>query len=123
MKNRLFIWALVILLVVSIGLNIKQHKEIERYKAQMDSINSDFKKFVHFLGSSLETFNGTQEDLSFFSSLSKGIFFLSRASGVNGFYKNNLLESDVFMELSNMVINLKPEEVEKIKENRNQLSQ
>lgn len=123
MRNRLFIWALVILLVVSIVLNIKQHKEIVRYKAQRDSIIGDFKKRIFILDSFLENFNGTEKDLRAFSWISGEVFALSGAAHVYGVYKKNLLETDVFMELKNMFVTAEPEWVEKIKENRNQLSQ
>ncbi|WP_028992582.1 hypothetical protein, partial [Thermoanaerobacter thermocopriae] len=104
MKNRFVPWILLIFLVTSISLNIQQYKIIQGYKAQMDSINGYFKNYLRFLSSNIGKFDGSEDDLIIFSSLSGGVFFLSLACNVNGFYKNNLLDSDVFMELNNMFL-------------------
>lgn len=88
----------------------------------MDSINGYFKNYLRFLSSNIGKFDGSEDDLIIFSSLSGGVFFLSLACNVNGFYKNNLLDSDVFMELNNMFLNA-PRWLEKIKENKFQLEE
>jgi len=122
LKNRFVPWILLIFLVTSISLNIQQYKIIQGYKAQMDSINGYFKNYLRFLSSNIGKFDGSEDDLIIFSSLSGGVFFLSLACNVNGFYKNNLLDSDVFMELNNMFLNA-PRWLEKIKENKFQLEE
>ncbi|MGB9680418.1 MAG: hypothetical protein ACPL3A_10655 [Thermoanaerobacteraceae bacterium] len=122
MKKNIRSWIIFLILITSLILNVYQYNTIQKYQAQMDSINDYFLSELRFLSQNIKEFNGSVKDLVIFSSTTGSVYALSLACKVNGFYKNHLLASEVFTELNNMFWGA-PKWLDKIKENRYELGE
>lgn len=108
---------------MSLIFNLYQYNTIKEYENKISSIDMEFKGLINFLSRNVGDFDKNNDaSLRALSSLSGGIFWLSRASST---YKNkiSLSGTDIFAEINNLFINITPDKISRIKKHDIQFSQ